>query len=434
MIVPIRTVLCVFALLSATNAAMVYRPDGGNRMYRRQASSSSAGPTMGDTLSKSISALGAQATASTPSSPFKFGNPSPDYPGVVAQNPVGPDNPQKPQMNTPINQKSLSKLASINSIDDWCTFGPADIDVELSDQEERTVVYCTKPRNNARVIPDGTVTAAHFVKTPLYVQVMALGDFTRIGIKDGDHGGELDPHGQTNKGNPVGGNVTSNISGKDVFYQEWMNYVGFDILCFRVCIAGSDQATPQVECQHTLDEMGCTWVMPGNYAQDSFDTCDADPAFPPGLFVENGSTSTFQQYMTGVYTDSKGKKKKFTNGSQGQSTPQLAQSIPSSSNCKSASSIANGIDTAKLLPSKPASASPSATGAAGGGGGSSSNNDKNDNSNSKGNSNGDSNGDSNKSSSNNKSQDPKNGASGVSAYAASIAAIVAAVLAGAMLI
>ena len=24
------------------------------------------------------------------------------------------------------------------------------------------------------------------------------------------------------EGNPVGGNVTSNVSGQDVFYQEWM--------------------------------------------------------------------------------------------------------------------------------------------------------------------------------------------------------------------
>lgn len=39
-------------------------------------------------------------------------------------------------------------------------------------------------------------------------------------------------------GNPVGGNVTSNVSGQDVFYEEWMNFVSSDMACIRVCIAG----------------------------------------------------------------------------------------------------------------------------------------------------------------------------------------------------
>lgn len=105
--------------------------------------------------------------------------------------------------------------------------------------------------------PDGTLTAVHFVKTPLYVQVMALGDFTKIGMQAGDQGGELDPHGATNMGNPVGGNVTSNVSGSDVFYEEWMNFVSYEQICIRVCIAGTDVAPTPLECQHTLDEMGC---------------------------------------------------------------------------------------------------------------------------------------------------------------------------------
>jgi len=29
-------------------------------------------------------------------------------------------------------------------------------------------------------------------------------------------------------GNPVGGNVTSNITGEDVFYEEWMNYISYN--------------------------------------------------------------------------------------------------------------------------------------------------------------------------------------------------------------
>jgi hypothetical protein len=33
---------------------------------------------------------------------------------------------------------------------------------------------------------------------------------------------ELDPHGATGAGNPVGGNVTSNITGSDQAFAEWM--------------------------------------------------------------------------------------------------------------------------------------------------------------------------------------------------------------------
>jgi hypothetical protein len=46
-----------------------------------------------------------------------------------------------------------------------------------------------------------------------------------MNIMQGDEGGELDPHGATGLGNPVGGNVTNNRTGSDLFYEEWMNYV-----------------------------------------------------------------------------------------------------------------------------------------------------------------------------------------------------------------
>ena len=64
MIVPVRTLLCVFALVSASSA-VVYRPDKGMVYQRRQTVSSAA----------------AKAKSSSP--PFKYGNPSQDYDGVV---------------------------------------------------------------------------------------------------------------------------------------------------------------------------------------------------------------------------------------------------------------------------------------------------------------------------------------------------------------
>ncbi|KAN0062334.1 hypothetical protein ACQY0O_005216 [Thecaphora frezii] len=301
-------------------------------------------------------AAAAGATAQTVER-FKYGTPNPNAPGVKGANKNGPTNPSKPSLNTPINQKSESRLASLNSVDDWCTFGPRDPGTEIGNVEGETVAYCTKPRNNARVIPDGTVTAAHFVKTPLYVQLMALGDFTKIGLVPGDEGGELDPHGATNMGNPVGGNVTSNVSGEDVFYEEWMNYISYNQVCFRICIAGSDAAPTRLECQHELDVMGCNFVMPGNYADNVFETCDGDAAYPPGLYPQpDGSTSTFQQYYTGQYVVN-GETMTYQNGSPDQVTPTAAYSLPSTSNCVTTDTIKNGI--ASIVPSSSTTAASS---------------------------------------------------------------------------
>lgn len=252
-------------------------------------------------------------------------------------------------------------MLSINSIDDWCTFSSPD-GLAIADEEQVTVAYCTKARNNARVIPDGTLTAVHFIKTPLYVQVMALGDFTKIGMQAGDEGGELDPHGATGNGNPIGGNVTSNVTGSDVFYEEWMNYISYNEMCIRVCIAGATGATTSAECQHTLDEMGCEFVMPGDYSDNIFESCEADAAYPPGLYPEgNGQTSTFQQYYSSVYTAANGDKYTWVNGSPDEVTPTAAYSIPSQSNCVTTSTIANGIASLASSSSSAKSSSTSAS-------------------------------------------------------------------------
>lgn len=300
-----------------------------------------------------VAIAGVSAQSSVPA--FRYGSPNANAAGVRGTGSIGPTNPRTASLNTAVNQTSDSRLASINSIDDWCTFGPQVAGTEIGNVEGETVAYCTKPRNNARVIPDGTVTGAHFIKTPLYVQVMALGDFTKIGLVQGDEGGELDPHGATNMGNPVGGNVTSNVSGQDVFYEEWMNYISYNQMCFRVCIAGTDVAPTALECQHTLDVMGCNFVMPGSYADNVFETCDGDSAYPPGLYPQgDGSTSTFEQFFTGTYVAG-GTTYSYTNGQEDQTTPTAAYSLPSTSNCQTTATISNGI--ASLASSSAASSS-----------------------------------------------------------------------------
>ncbi|KAK0548402.1 hypothetical protein OC861_000547 [Tilletia horrida] len=300
----------------------------------------------------------AQNTTDANPPAFSYGTPSGTYPGVRSSKANGATNPSTPSLNTPINQTSMARLASINSVDDWCTFGPPGTGEMMGDIEGETVAWCTKARNNARVIPDGTVTSAHFIKTPLYVQLLALGDFTRIGVVPLDEGGELDPHGATGLGNPVGGNVTSNVSGKDVFYDEWMNYISYNQVCFRICTAASSKISAALECEHIYDVMGCNWVMPGDYTDNVFDSCDGDAAYPPGNYPQpDGSTSTFFQFYEGSYTGKDGQVTTYTNGASDQNTPQAAYSTPATSNCQPASSIANGLNVAAISASTSAATS-----------------------------------------------------------------------------
>lgn len=94
----------------------------------------------------------------------------------------GTTNPPQATMGTPVNQTSMSRLLSANSVDDFCIFAPPEAGVTIGDSEAYEVAWCTKPRNDARVIPDGVLSAVHFVKTPLYVQIQGWGDFTKLNI------------------------------------------------------------------------------------------------------------------------------------------------------------------------------------------------------------------------------------------------------------
>jgi len=285
------------------------------------------------------------------------------YPeGVVATGTMGVTNPAAPTMGTSINQTSYSRLLSVNSVEDWCIFAPP-YTANISDSETFEVAWCSQARNDARVIPDGTITGVSLLKTDLYVQIMGYGDLTKLNIPYGDYGGELDPHGATGAGNPVGGNVTTNmtIDGETINVAEWMLYVDYNQFCFRACTWANETYSAAAMCWHELDEMGCEFVMPGNYNfNGTFETCEADVAYPPGWYVEGvteGTTSfsSFAQYWTGAVDGVT-----YTIGDT--VTPSSVQSTPSSSNCQTVSTISNGIDLASLGVS--GSSSATATGSA----------------------------------------------------------------------
>ncbi|CDZ98322.1 hypothetical protein [Phaffia rhodozyma] len=260
---------------------------------------------------------------------------------VTATGTMGVTNPATPTLGTAVNQTSVSRLASINSVDDFCLFAPAEPGGTIGDQEAEVVAWCTKPRNNARVIPDGTIYGAQFTKNDFYVQVVGFLDGTKINIMDGDAGGELDPHGATGEGNPVGGNLTSNVTGQDVNYEEWMAFMSFDQFCIRECIGQNDTISAAIMCQHELDLMGCYWIMPADYGtiNGTFTECDSDVPQPPGVYPVGSpatTTSTFHQRFTITGTGTP-----ITIGVT--ETPSAAYSTPSVSNCRTVSSISNGI-------------------------------------------------------------------------------------------
>lgn len=136
------------------------------------------------------------------------------------------------------NQKSQCQTAYINDVNDWCIWGPPD-GGDIGSTERIAVAYCTTNKHGTRLIPDGTLTSVHFLKTPSYVQVSGTGDFTSIGIPRGDTGGEMDPHGADDLGNPIGGIMftTANPSsnGRPVQIREWTNFMSWDQYCLRAC-------------------------------------------------------------------------------------------------------------------------------------------------------------------------------------------------------
>ena len=141
--------------------------------------------------------------------------------------------------------------AGLNSVDDFCLWGPPTVKV-VGDAEREMVAYCTKDTHGTRVMPADTLHGVHFVKTPQYVQITGQGDFTKINIPAGDDGGELDNHGADGNGNPIGGLVYGDVFGPGQQFHEWTNFMSAREFCIRACI-GSKAPT---NCQHIYDVMG----------------------------------------------------------------------------------------------------------------------------------------------------------------------------------
>lgn len=178
----------------------------------------------------------------------------------------------------------------INSLDDFCLWGPPVQDT-IGNIEREAVAYCTHGTHGARVMPAGTLTGVHFVKTPEYVQITGVGDFTKINIPAGDEGGELDNHGADGNGNPIGGLIYGNVFGNQQQFHEWTEFISYNEFCIRACIGPN--ATRN--CQHIYDVMGCHWNIPANYDAGVFESCSGDVGEPMGVYTTGGTTSTWYQ-------------------------------------------------------------------------------------------------------------------------------------------
>ncbi|KAF9477745.1 macrofage activating glycoprotein [Pholiota conissans] len=187
---------------------------------------------------------------------------------------------------TTSSSSSKCQTGWINSASDFCIWGPPRL-AAIGDIETEAVAYCTKSGRGTRTMPNGTLKGVHFVKTPEYVQVTGVGNFTKINVPKGDEGGELDNRGADGRGNPIGGLLYGNTFGSGLQYHEWTSFLSDTEFCIRACVGARATAL----CNHVYDIMGCYWNIPASYASNVYEDCSGDAALPMGVY----GTSTWVQ-------------------------------------------------------------------------------------------------------------------------------------------
>jgi len=239
------------------------------------------------------------------------------------------------------NQQSMCQTLFLNSLDDFCMWSSnmdGDTDT-IGDGEAREVAWCTKKGHGTRIIPQGALTGAQWLYAKNYVQVVGYIDQSKINLDPTDEGGELDPHGADEQGNPLGGivftngfgmsadkyaqQIQANSTASQQFTQviEWIDFQGGNMFCLKMCNPSDSQAAEL--CQHIYDRIGCSYNALADYASinGTFSVCDSDDMTPPGVYTSNGVTTTWFQPPEGVVP-----------------TPPYTPTLPASSNCHTFSS------------------------------------------------------------------------------------------------
>jgi len=226
-----------------------------------------------------------------PDLPYQV-NPFPATPGGR-----GPQTGYNICNSTTEGRNSLCQTAFVNSIDDFCLWGPPVAGTEIGNIEGEVVAYCSKPGHGTRVMAAGTLKSVQFMRTSAYIQVTGSLNQEGIGMSPTDYGGELDPHGADLLGNPLGGLVFSDNlpASRGVITQgeNWSSFVGAGLFCIKVC--DNTIRSPNY-CQNIYDLIGCAYNMPSHaYETSDFTDCEGGLQMEPGLYVQGGTTLTWSQ-------------------------------------------------------------------------------------------------------------------------------------------
>jgi hypothetical protein len=248
----------------------------------------------------------------------------PDIPYQVSGTDAGPRGPQfgfNLCNSTTQNQESDCQTMFVNAINDFCMWSSPTPNNTIGESEAYEVAWCMLNTWGTRQIPAGAVTGVQFLYAKSYIQVVGYIDQTQVNLNAGDYGGELDPHGDDQQGNPLGGiaytngfdmtadlfdsQLTSNTAPSTSYTQveEWIDFIGNNMFCMKMCNPANPNA-PEL-CQHVYDEIGCTYNAPADYnaINNTFTVCDSDDMVPPGVFTEaGGETTTWFQPWSGTWT------------------------------------------------------------------------------------------------------------------------------------
>ncbi|KAI9609928.1 hypothetical protein KEM48_006939 [Puccinia striiformis f. sp. tritici PST-130] len=170
----------------------------------------------------------------------------------------------------------------INSAEDFCVFAPPTV-LSIGEAERIAVSYCSKNGHGTRLIPPGTFRTMHYVRTQHYIQITALGDFTKINVPAGDEGGEL----------VLTVTVTPSVDWS--LASEANSTNGPNSLLTMSC--PSEHASIPTKLTGTANTFGSRWNMPGNYDGAGFDQCEGDDVpHPMGEYRRpDGSIYTWQR-------------------------------------------------------------------------------------------------------------------------------------------
>ncbi|GAA5997818.1 uncharacterized protein JCM10292_006835 [Rhodotorula paludigena] len=212
----------------------------------------------------------------------------------------GPQSGYNQCNETTLGADSQCQTLIANNASDFCLWGsPTTGSLStIGDIEAAVVAYCTNDKHGSRVLPAGAITGLQVMHTSAYIQWTGHINMTALGLAADDTGGELDPHGADQLGNPLGGLVYSTglPSGDNSTEQQvisWNNFVGSGTFCLKLC---DPSVTSPNYCENKYDIIGCDYNMPAAYEDNVFLECDGDLQDVVGTYTgSDGKTTTWSQ-------------------------------------------------------------------------------------------------------------------------------------------